>query len=95
MLGRQITGVYIGSIKHLKGQSALLQESADGSTVLAQFNDLNLTLSGSKILKKEILEYEPHARFPTIREVDYTEPPKDALAFGWHVFQRLDFKIDM
>lgn len=87
------TAIYMGDIKHLQGQRAILRnvEPFNPDRVLAQFDKLDLTLSGNPIPKRIVLEYEPHARFPTEQEVPFEHPPKDCLAFGWHEFDQDDF----
>ena len=78
--------IYAGPLAHLKGATALIQETADGR-VLAQFDDKYLTRDGKPWEK--VLEYEPHARFPSF--VDPDQPPAEALGYGWHRFHADDF----
>lgn len=86
-------GTYVGPIAHLKGKTALLRTATHGH-VVAQFDDRTLTRSGKPMPKLTVLDYEPHARFPTEQQQDYPEPPADALGFGWHAFPASDFEED-
>jgi len=79
--------IYIGPIAHLKGETAIIRTTTHGC-VVAQFDKRSLTKSGKPWDK--VLEYEPHARFPSLVEPD--EPPADALGFGWHAFPEKDFE---
>ena len=81
---------YTGPIKHLRGKTALIREGQDGQ-LLAQFDDRHLTLSGHKPL--QVLEYEPHARFPTWQDPDH--PTADHLGFGWHAFDAGHFTAEV
>lgn len=88
-------GTYNGPVAHLRGKSALLQPcSALRDCVLAQFDDRDLTRSGKPLPRLTVLDYEPHARFPTEQLRDYPEPPADALGFGWHAFPHDHFTIN-
>lgn len=80
-------GTYVGPLAHLRGKKALLREATHGA-VVAQFDDRKLTRSGGPIPRT--LDYEPHARFPTLQ--DFDDPPPDALGFGWHAFPARDFE---
>lgn len=86
-------GIYTGGIKHLEGKTALLRDTEpfDRDKVLAQFDEHTLTRSGGPLPTVEVLEYEPHARFPTTHEELAAQPNHDCLAFGWHEFDRNDF----
>lgn len=86
--------VYIGPIKHLKGQTALLRdkEPVDLERILAQFDNLVATRSGAPPPTVQVLDYEPHSRFPTLQTEQAQEPNADCLAFGWHEFPRNDFE---
>ena len=88
-------GTYVGSVVHLKGKTALLQEHCTRQEYcLAQFDDSTLTRSGKPLPKLSVLSYEPHARHPSEELVDYPEPPKDSLGFGWCVFHSSDFMLN-
>jgi len=78
--------IYLGALAHLKGKTALTRTAKDGS-LLAQFDDRQVTRSGGPI--PQYLDYEPHARFPTLQ--DFDTPPSDALGFGWHPFTAAEF----
>ncbi|XAO53929.1 hypothetical protein [Pseudomonas phage Max] len=85
-------GIYRGPIPHLIGKTALLREATHGH-VVAQFDDWSLTRSGDPIPRtRTVLEYEPHARFPTEQQEPLPEPPADALGYGWHAFPAEDFE---
>ena len=88
---------YVGSLRHLRGKGAagaLIRDGASPDRVLAQFDNRLLTRSGRPFPTMTELEYEPHARYPTERQVDYPTPPEDCLGFGWHEFDRSDFAMD-
>ena len=87
-------GTYSGSLTHLQGKTALLRLPPEKGFVLAQFDDQTLTRSGRPMPQLTVLDYEPHARFPTEQKKDYPEPPQDALGFGWHVFRKTEFSIE-
>ena len=67
-------GTYVGPIAHLRGKTALLRTATHGH-VVAQFDDRTLTRSGKPMPQLTVLDYEPHARFPTEQQQDYPEPP--------------------
>lgn len=79
---------YVGPIPHLQGETALIRKIEDGG-VLAQFDNIGLTLDGKGVPK--VLDYEPHARFPTWQTPD--RPPDMCLGFGWHEFAESDFTV--
>ena len=68
--------VYVGPLEHLRGKRALTRLATHGY-VVAQFNDMTLTRSG------RIIDPSENA---------LTEPPADALGFGWHAFPLKDFQ---
>lgn len=85
------TLIYVGPLEHLKGKKALTMPARSSGVLLAQFDDITATRSGEPLPKIETLEYEPHARFPTVTQTDPPEPPADALGFRWHEFPSADF----
>lgn len=87
--------VYCGPLSHLRDKTALIRQDCAPDQVLAQFDDLSATRRGKpfcEVVHTTVLEYEPHARFPTEHRQLKNEPPADCLAYGWHAFPADHFK---
>lgn len=72
-------GKYVGALPHLQGKTALLNPGASPDLILAQFDDVKLTLSG---LPAE--EASLGGRFE--------DPSADLLGYGWHEFHAEEFE---
>ena len=70
------TSTYVGPLEHLRGKRAMTRLATHGY-VVAQFDDPALTRSG------RVIEPSEHR---------FSEPPTDALGYGWHAFPKNDFQ---
>lgn len=87
--------IYSGPLAHLRDKTALIRPGYAPDQVLAQFDDHTATRSGkpfAEVTRTTVLDYEPHARFPTERRALANTPPADCLGYGWHLFPADHFK---
>lgn len=90
---------YIGPLATLHGKGALVQATPDlaqRGVLLAQFDDVNAAKENTPfpMRYREVIEYEPHARFPTETLVPIGLDYSRSLGFGWHEFPIDHFKIE-
>lgn len=78
---------YIGPLKHLVGEAALIVYRGD--VVRAQFNNRHLRKSNEEW--PQVWVDEPHIYHGGWWE-DSEDPPFDALGFGWHDFPKDHWK---
>lgn len=87
-------GTYVGHLEHLQGKTAILRDDFGPAVILAQFDDVTVTLDGRPVPLEEAMGLEPHDRFPTIRKGNYEDPPPESLGYGWHLFHPWEFEME-